>query len=1166
MRWRFGLLFCLLPCASLADTAADKDFLTSWLETNLSGAGRVVTIDGFQGALSSQASLKQMTIADDSGVWLTLKDVKLDWSRSALLSGQIEISELSAGEIDLERMPQGQPAPSLPSAEATPLKLPELPVSITIKGIAADRIVLGPSVLGQPVEGSLSADLTLAGGEGAAHLNLQRSDAGPEGHVTLSAGFSNATDVLDLSLDAAEGAGGIAASLLHVPGAPASSLTIQGKGPLSKFAATVNLSTDGQTRLAGQVSLADDAQGNRSFAADLSGDPTPVFLPDYARFFGPNLALKLKGTRQSDGALAVDDLTLQAQAMNLHGAMAFGANGQPQRLNLVGTVGLGADPVTLPVASSTPIRLHQADLKLNYDASRSDVWTFDATVSGLDSGSLTAGLLRLSAEGRLQERLFDGTASFTASALQPKDDALAAALGSTIKGSADFSWNSATSGFQIGNLALEAPGYAISTKGQIGQLASLNGSVAGHYDDLSRLSGLAGRPLSGAARFELAGSADPLTGAFDLKGDVLGSGLTVGVAELDHLLTGESRVDISARRDQGGTVLRQLTLTAGALSADLTGKIASAGADLSGQLSFPDLSALGSGYGGSLTADAAFTGTFEAGSLTATAQGQDLSIGQAQADKILRGKSALTTRLVLTPQGMQIDTARIETPELTASATGTVSGAARDLTISARMANLGLLYPEFPGALAITGTARQDAAGTALDLAAKGPGQIDARINGSVSADLSQADLAISGTATAALANALIAPRSTSGALRFDLRLNGPLALSSLSGPVSISGGRLADPAQTFGLQDLNATARLGGARAQITGKASVTTGGSISLSGSVGMTAPYQADLTVLLGGVGLKDPQLYSTTADGSVTFRGPALGGATIAGDVALGRTELRIPSTGFGADGNMPGLQHRNEPAAVKATRVRAGLGAARTSGAAGPAYGLAVRISAPNQVFVRGRGLDAELGGSLVLGGTTANIAPSGAFNLLRGRLDILGRRLVLSEAQLQMQGALVPYVHIVASVESDGVTSSVVVDGDATDPTVTFTSTPDLPQEEVIARLLFNRGLENISAFQAVQLAGAVATLAGKGGEGVAGAIRSKSGLDNLDVQADATGNTSVTAGKYLSDKTYSEVTVDQSGKSSISLNYDISRHITLKLRMDSENATGAGVFLKRDY
>jgi autotransporter translocation and assembly factor TamB len=39
-----------------------------------------------------------------------------------------------------------------------------------------------------------------------------------------------------------------------------------------------------------------------------------------------------------------------------------------------------------------------------------------------------------------------------------------------------------------------------------------------------------------------------------------------------------------------------------------------------------------------------------------------------------------------------------------------------------------------------------------------------------------------------------------------------------------------------------------------------------------------------------------------------------------------------------------------------------------------------------------------------------------------------------------------------------------------------------------------------------------------------------------------------------------------QSGKSAISLNYDLGRHITAKTHVDSEGTTGLGIFLTRDY
>ncbi len=1166
MRIWFALALSLMPLAAVADSASDKDFLTSWLQDSLSGAGRVVTIDGFAGALSTQASLTQLTIADAQGVWLTLKDVKLDWSRSALLTGQIEINDLSVGEVDLERLPQGQPTSSVPAVTATPWSLPDLPVSISIKSIAAQRVVLGPSVLGQAVEASLSANLTLSSGEGTAHLDLRRLDAGPKGHVLLQAGYSNATQVLDLSLDAAEEAGGIAASLLRIPGAPATQLTLAGHGPLAQFDAQVSLATAGQPRLAGHLTIADDAQGNRAFAAELGGDLTPLFLPQYAAFFGTDTALTVKGQRAVDGALQVDTLSLTSQALQLDGFMTLDPQGQPRKLNLTGRMAQDAGVVMLPVASPSPLTLGVADLTLSYDQAQSDVWQFDAAISGVTQGAFKAESATISAQGRLRDGLFDGTAQVAAAGLALPDAGWAAAVGADVSGTASFGWKAGTGALQISQLSLTAPGYQVTAEGALGQMAALQGHVAGHYDDISRLSGVVGQRLSGGAQFDMNGSLDPISGAFDVTGSVLGQALGLGLAQVDSLLSGESKLTLSAKRDASGTTVRELNLQAASLTANLTGTLTPTRTELTGAVGFRDLSALGAGYGGALQGTATLQGPPDQSVLMLEASGTDLTIGQAQSDTLLRGSSQLTATLALGPHGLRLIAADLANGQIKASIAASPNGQAGDLILSAQLGNLGLILPQFPGPVTLAGTARTTAGGTGLDVTVQGPAQMKASVAGTLAPDYKSADLKITGTSSAALANVLIAPRSLDGALRFDVRLKGPFALSALSGSVALAGGRLADPTLLFALKEVSLAAKLSGGSAQLTGQAGVSTGGNLGITGSVGLTAPYPANLTFAIDNVALRDPQLYATTAKGTLTLRGPAFGGGKISGAVSLGKTELQIPSTSASLVGDLPGLRHINEPGASKATRQRAGLGP--TSGAArgGAGYGLDVTLSAPNQVFVRGRGLDAELGGTLILRGTTAKIAPSGAFNLLRGRLDILGRRLVLSEAQVQLQGALVPYVHILAGIESGGITSSVLIDGEATNPTVTFTSSPDLPQEQVLAHLLFDRGLDKISAFQAAQLAAAVASLAGRGGDGVMGALRRKTLLDNLDVQADGTGATSVTAGKYLGDKAYSEVTMGQSGKSAISLNYDLGRHITAKTHVDSEGTTGLGIFLTRDY
>ncbi len=102
-------------------------------------------------------------------------------------------------------------------------------------------------------------------------------------------------------------------------------------------------------------------------------------------------------------------------------------------------------------------------------------------------------------------------------------------------------------------------------------------------------------------------------------------------------------------------------------------------------------------------------------------------------------------------------------------------------------------------------------------------------------------------------------------------------------------------------LEDINSTANLGGGRVQLTTNTNVSTGGTLQVTGGIGLTAPFDADLSIAVVRMGLKDPQLYKTRADGTVTINGPLAGGARIAGQIVLNETEVQIPSTGFSGAG-------------------------------------------------------------------------------------------------------------------------------------------------------------------------------------------------------------------------------------------------------------------------
>lgn len=1162
----------LLPGTAWAQED-DRDYLTAFLEDTLSGAGRQVTVTGFAGALSSQATIETLTIADDQGVWITLNGVVLDWSRSALLSGEVNVSELSAQEIILARLPKTEDTG--PSPEASGFSLPELPVSVKIDRVAAEHIELGPEVLGQAVTGTLEASMQLAGGEGTAKLDLLRTGDGPKGEITLDASYSNATRELGLALVAEEDAKGIVVSLLDIPGSPSASLRVEGKGPVDDYTANIVLATDGAERLAGTVSVRGEEGGQR-FLADVGGDLAPILAPEQVDFFGTEVALRLDALRSPAGRMTLSDFDLSARSLSLSGKAEIAADGLPEWFDVTGTLASPDNtPVLLPFGED--IRVSRADFHLATKPGDKDRWSGEVSVDGFNQPDMKIARMRLDGSGRVGRtpagNSFGGSFNVLASGLAPEDPALAEALGPEISGSVRMHMLEGSGALQLSDIRFEGAGLSGTGALKIEGLADAfltSGQIAVDAADFSRFSRLLGRKLGGSGRLDLTGSASRLSGFFDADIAFTGTDLSLDIPEADRLLAGPSTLTASIRRDEAGTVLRSLEMTADGLLARANGKLSSLGSDLAGSVTLDDLSGLGPGYGGSVALDGRFIGTPEDGQVTLTGTGQSLGIGNREADRLLAGKSVLDIALALKGGVVQVQAAKVSNPQLSLTASGTVDGSRRDIKLDARLANLGLIVPEVQGPLTLTGTATQDGEGYGLNIQGKGPGQISATVAGRIANGFGSADLAIKGAGEAGLANLFISPRSISGRIGYDLRLSGPLALRSLTGRVTLSSGRIADPGLGLSLQGVEAIGQMQGGSLQLAATSNVSSGGRLRVDGPIGLTSPQSADLAITLESLRLYDPELYDTRVSGGLTLKGPLTGGARLAGTLNLAETEVRVPSSGFSSAAALLDIRHLREPGDVRETRRKAGLlNTGDTVSAGGGAVrpiALDLTISAPSQIFIRGRGIDAELGGELRLQGSTADIRPSGGFHLIRGRMDILGRRLVLSRADLVLEGSLVPDIHVEASTESDGITSTVSVEGPADDPLVSFTSSPELPQEEVLARLLFGRGLDKISALQAAQLANAVAVLAGRGGVGMVGNLRRNFGLDDLDVTTTDDGSAALKAGKYISDNVYTEIEVDQEGKSQINLNLDLRDGVTVKGRLGADGGTGIGVYLERDY
>ncbi len=1247
IRWVFIFLFAFTSAVFAQDD--DAGFIQRTLESALSGDDRTVTLKGFSGALSSRATIEEISVADGDGVWLTLENVAMEWRRAALLRGRVEIDALTAERISLPRVPKSSDKASVADSEATPFSLPDLPVSVNIGQIEAEKVDIGQEIVGEAAEFSIDGSLNLSDGEGMVDLNIKRLDKTAK--FILEGGFSNETRKLKINLDLSEGKDGFAAKMIGLPGNPAIDMTLKGAAPIDDFEAKLKLQTDGVERVTGGLRLTavkteGEGPAPQRIRVDLIGDVTPMIPDEYAPFFGTDSHVIADIFSYGGTRIDVEKLDVSAAELDLKGSLSVKEDGLPARFDLIGTLGRG-EAVRLPI-SGTPTYVNKVDFTAKYDETKGDKWTLNFVADQFRQDPVQIAQITLNGRGKIgaqSPRFVDGALDFTIKGFDHSDPALVKAIGRDVNGVANLAWSEGQN-LQVSHFEMTGAGLVATLKGVFGAFKDglpFDGSLRVQADDISRFSGISNRRLSGAVDAEMVGQVQLLSQIFDVDIEATTEDLRADIPQVDRLLSGQGKLNINLRRDDLGTLLAPLTITTDALQAEMRGGLNSKmgrgilraqlddlgrvdnrlsgpgslkvradwtkGADirihdlllvlgdtqLDGQGRFwpeseeknfegnvhlvsPDISTLSRLAGRPLrgNVELAMNGkgalqdqTFDLrGSLT----GSNLATGVEAADQLLKGNVWMRVDVGRNGDTVDVRAFEIDTPEITANATGTYGGG-QPLRLSARLSDLGMFLPEFSGPVTASGEMRVSSmTAEQIDLAMQmtGPGGVTANVNGAVLEQGQDLDMRLTGTFPMGVANKFITPRSVQGNANFDLTLQGPPGLDALNGTLTANRARLALPKLQMAVDDITAKVDLVGGQAQLDVGGELRSGGRLTVKGPLSLLPPNQADLDINLDGVIFEDPELYRTKVNGDIKIAGPLATGGRISGKLRLPRTDIQVPSSGITSLGAIPDINHINEPATVRASRKRAGLleeeGDAENGDDQGPVYDLDLTIKSGNEIFVRGRGLDAELGGEMRLGGTTKNVVPSGYFDLLRGRLDILGKRLDLTDGRITLQGDFDAYIHFVAENYTEDATLQIIIDGLVSDPEVQFTSQPDMPEEEVVARLLFGRGLDQLSPFQAARLAAAVAALVGNGNADVLGNLRDSTGLANLDVNTNEEGNAEVTAGFYLSDKVYSEVAVDDEGESEVNIKLDLSKSVTVKGVVESRGNTGIGIFFEKDY
>lgn len=410
------------------------------------------------------------------------------------------------------------------------------------------------------------------------------------------------------------------------------------------------------------------------------------------------------------------------------------------------------------------------------------------------------------------------------------------------------------------------------------------------------------------------------------------------------------------------------------------------------------------------------------------------------------------------------------------------------------------------------------------------------------------------GKADLALLDAFLAAegRRVRGAATLDGDVGGTLAAPRITGHAELAGGEFQDYAQGIRVHDIAAALTSDGRRLILTQLKGQAGQGSFTATGHVDLQAPdMPIDMQLNATDARPIANDLMSASLSGDLSLKGHVKTSMTLAGKMQVSGGEINLPEN-FPAQVVVLNVRRRGQPPPPpppSQSRIM---------------LDMAVRTTGP--IFVRGHGVDAEMAGTIQVGGTAGAPVISGGLRMERGSYTVVGQTLDFTTGRIRFDGTglrskLDPALDFVAQTVSGGVTATLTVTGYASSPKIALSSTPPLPQDEVVAHLLFQQSVKQLTPLQLASIAQAAAAMGGVGsGFNPLGAVRRTLGLDRLSVGSvqGGAGNTenqtTVEAGRYVTRNVYVGVKQNLSGGTQTQVQVDITR----RLKAQATLATGA--------
>ena len=233
----------------------------------------------------------------------------------------------------------------------------------------------------------------------------------------------------------------------------------------------------------------------------------------------------------------------------------------------------------------------------------------------------------------------------------------------------------------------------------------------------------------------------------------------------------------------------------------------------------------------------------------------------------------------------------------------------------------------------------------------------------------------------------------------------------------------------------------------------------------------------------------------------------------------------------------------------------------------------LQVDLPRNVWVRGPGTAVELSGALtvtkelgepfVLGGTVETLRGfasfySGKFTVERGRVTFTG------SAEIN------PVLDVIVTRAVSAYVVSINVSGHAKSPKLSLSSTPDLPQADIVTLLVVGKTTDRLTASERTGLSSHAQQIVGNVAAGEVEKLLAKPlGFDTLDIQTgDKLGSSKVSVGRYITQDiflSYEQPLGDDKG-TKVGVEYSINRHLKVRGSSSTTGDSALDILWRIDY